>query len=36
MQSNEQILIDLIRNSKEPERAIEIATQIITDFLKQL
>ena len=35
MVHNELDVINKIRNSRDPERAIEIATEIILDYLKQ-
>ena len=32
---NERELIDLIRNSKDPAKAMQIAVQLITDFLNR-
>ena len=34
MTANEEKLIDLIRNSKDPEKALITAVNIIVDFLK--
>lgn len=34
MAENEEKLIDLIRNSKDPEKALITAVNIIVDFLK--
>lgn len=34
MTENEQKLIDMIRNSKDPEKSLIIAVNIIVDFLK--
>ena len=34
MTENEEKLIDLIRNSKDPEKALITAVNIIVDFLK--
>lgn len=34
MTANEKKLIDLIRNSKDPEKALITAVNIIVDFLK--
>lgn len=35
MTNNEQELIYIIRNSKDPDRALQIATEIILDYLMQ-
>ena len=36
MNENEQKLIGLIRESDDPEKALMIAVEVITDYLKQL
>ena len=36
VEKNEQELINIIRSSKEPEKAILIATEIIINFLKRV
>lgn len=36
MNENEMKLIGLIRESDDPERAIVVAVEVITDFLTQL
>lgn len=36
MTENEQKLISLIRNSKNPEKAILVATEIIVEYLKSI
>lgn len=35
MTDNERMLLDIIRNSPDPDVAIEIAINIIIDYLKQ-
>lgn len=36
MTKNEKELLDLVRGSNDPERALVTAVQIITEFVKQL
>lgn len=36
MNENEQKLIGMIRESDDPEKAIQTAVEVITDFLRQL
>jgi hypothetical protein len=35
MTENEVKLIEMIRNSKDPDRALQLATEIILDYLAQ-
>lgn len=36
MNENEMKLIGMIRESEDPEKALTVAVEVITDFLKQL